>query len=270
MKALRRVLVALGCVTVSLSAQRPQIGSGVPHARAQIQQLSASGQRAEVLVTLTVDPGWHVSWRNPGETGLPTRLTWSLPAGVRVVDEFWPVPVIAHTDVGATHTLEGRVPWRVVFALDSALSSPNADRLLRLTMRYGVCKDVCIPEQISVQGALQPATQVSPAAVPAELRARLATSAGRIPARRVSRTELCLSRAPFVGAGAAPMFVADSGTGLDAALALRAGTRPGSARVAIASDAQLRDGSRVLFVLGNRGAEGRLDFVAAAPGCRGR
>jgi hypothetical protein len=243
-----RMAVMLGVVCSvagrTLPAQpRPLIGSGTKHASASITAISTTRSRAQLLITLTVDPGWHVSWRNPGETGLPTRLSWSLPAGVRAVSETWPVPLITHTSVGDTHTLEGDVPWLVDFAIDSGSRS---DRLVTLTMRYGVCRDVCIPEQITVQGA------------------------GVIAAHRTSPTEICLDRVPMRSPGTVPEVIADSGTGADATLTLVEGTgaRRGSARALVPAATRLRDGSAVLFVRGQSGVSARLNFRAPATRCR--
>jgi hypothetical protein len=282
---LRAAVLTLGAVA-ALHAQRPQIGSGATHARADVSVLQLTATRAELLVTLDVDPGWHVSWRNPGETGLPTRMVWSLPAGVRVADEIWPVPHIEHTVVGATHTLVGRIPWRVTLHLDSAL---GRDRLLRLTMKYGVCKDVCIPEQVTAQAALVAPAGGRPASVPADLQTRLSTDAGVIPARLIGSDVLCLSRVPSVGSrgqtpgakstprgqtpwsarsAAVTELVADSGLAVDAAIPLRAHAAGAAVRVPLPAGAALRDGARVLFVQGTSGAAARLDLRAPAPGCR--
>ena len=269
---MRRAIVCMSLIVAArvLHAQpRAQIGNGVKHARASIDAIASSGTRARLLVTLAVDSGWHVSWRNPGETGLPTRLSWSLPPGVRVLNETWPVPVIAHTSVGATHTLEGVVPWVVEFAIDSAA---NLDRLVHLTMRYGVCRNVCIPEQLTVQGVLpgQRATHLT--SIAPALRARLSVDAGVIGARRLSRTELCLARAPLSTDGALPEVIADSGLGLDAAMPLRRRT---SARTHVfvmnaPTAVPLPRDTRVLFVRGTSGAFARLDFTRKAPGCTTR
>src|SRR3569833_2714534 len=36
------------------------------------------------------DRQWHTYWRNPGDSGLPTKLTWTLPEGVTASDIRWP------------------------------------------------------------------------------------------------------------------------------------------------------------------------------------
>ena len=263
MSATCRALLALSLVAGAAHSQpRPQIGNGVKHARASITAIAASATRAQLLVTLAIDPGWHVSWRNPGETGLPTRLSWNLPIGVRVASESGPVPVIAHTSVGATHTLVGDVPWLVEFAIDSASA---ADRLVSLTMRYGVCRDVCIPEQLTVQGVLPGQRTTALASVPPALRARLAADAGVIAARRRTPTEVCFARVPLSAGVALPEVVADSGLGLDAALPLRARNHVFVMNIPAASS--LATGSMVLFVRGAAGVTARLDFTRKAAGC---
>jgi Disulphide bond corrector protein DsbC len=261
------LLSALIALPATLCAQsRPTIGNGVKHAQASIEALSLTSTRAQVLVTLTVDPGWHVSWRNPGETGLPTRLSWSLPAGVRALNETWPVPVIAHTSVGATHTLEGAVPWLVEFAIDSVAP---VDRLITLTLKYGVCRDVCIPEQLSVQGVLPGGRGVVRTVVSPALRARLSVNRGAIAARRRSPTELCLDRVPLTTTAPWPEVIADSGLALDAAMKLTPSSpsRSHGFVMNVPKDAVLRDGAKILVVQGNSGVAAVLDFHRAAPGC---
>lgn len=264
-------VASLAFATVS-AQPGPRIGGGTLHARATVQTVAVSASRATLLVTLQVDPGWHVSWRNPGETGLPTRLTWSLPTGVTVLRETWPVPVVAHTSVGATHTLEGDIPWLVQFAVDGATTQ---DRLATLTVKYGVCRDVCIPEQLMVQAALPGTASARPVAVPAALASRLARPGGTVPARRIGPTVLCLERVVGATGAALPEIIADSGSGIDAALPLRSrqGMALGSALVTIPADARFgRPGGvdgpvSVLFVRGRVGVEAALDFRARAPRC---
>lgn len=265
---LRTVVVSV-IVAATLGAQpRPLNGALPAHARGSLQVVTASARRAELLVTLHVDPGWHVSWRNPGETGLPTRLTWRLPDGVRAVSETWPVPLIARTPVGATHTLEGDVPWLVAFEIGSP---SDADRLVTLTLRYGICRDVCIPEQITVPGVLPGRTGTRGTPVPAALAARLVSAGGVIPARRRSPTELCLASLPSSAVAGArmPDFVADSGAGVDGVQFVR--RRGGAGRsaflVSVPTEATLRTGAKVLLVSGAAGVAAQLDFERPAPGC---
>ena len=42
------------------------------------------GKPITVALRLKMADGWHTYWRNPGDSGLPTTITWKLPDGVGV------------------------------------------------------------------------------------------------------------------------------------------------------------------------------------------
>ena len=50
------------------------------------------GGSAWVLVRLAIEPKWHVYWRNPGDSGVPVELKWTLPAGISAGEIRWPRP----------------------------------------------------------------------------------------------------------------------------------------------------------------------------------
>lgn len=45
-----------------------------------------------VGVRLVMNPGWHTYWSHPGDSGLATRIEWTLPAGWKAGDVQWPLP----------------------------------------------------------------------------------------------------------------------------------------------------------------------------------
>ena len=263
--------VALAVASMALVAQPRPTGTGAPtHARATMQAVAVTASSATLLVTLAVDDGWHVSWRNPGDTGLPTRFAWSLPAGVRIRRETWPVPVVSRSVVGVAHTLEGEVPWLVEFALATADAD---DRLVGLTLRYGICRDVCIPEQQTIQGVLpgRGAGAAPVVAVPRPLRQRLAADVRPVPARVRVTTGLCLERLPASLTGKSLDLIAGPDRNLDAALPVSRGngTTTGAAIVRLPASARLGAiVDTVLLVAGPAGVTVPLDFRAPAPHCR--
>jgi len=52
----------------------------------------APGESFTVGVKLTMTPGWHVYWINPGDTGLPTKVKWTLPQGFQAGELQYPTP----------------------------------------------------------------------------------------------------------------------------------------------------------------------------------
>ena len=106
------------------------------------------GDGNRVALRLRPDPDWHVYWRNPGDSGIPTSLTWTLPAGVSAGDIQWPYP--------HTHRLGDLSNYgygeQTLHLVPIAVATDAADTLtLRATARWLVCKDVCIPGEAKLE-----------------------------------------------------------------------------------------------------------------------
>jgi thiol:disulfide interchange protein DsbD len=93
-----------------------------------------------------ITPGWHTYWRNPGDSGEPVTLAWSLPPGFVADDIAWPVP--ERIPVGPLVTFgfsnEVLLPIRVTPPAGLELGQ-RID--LRAHASWLVCADVCIPEE---------------------------------------------------------------------------------------------------------------------------
>ena len=50
------------------------------------------GQAFWVALELDIRDGWHTYWRNPGDSGEPTKLAWQLPPGFTAGDIVWTTP----------------------------------------------------------------------------------------------------------------------------------------------------------------------------------
>src|SRR5436309_2103460 len=65
------------------------------HVEAELVTDKAAAQPGKpVLVGLKLRMAdqWHTYWKNPGDSGLPTRIQWSLPAGWTAGEIQWPYP----------------------------------------------------------------------------------------------------------------------------------------------------------------------------------
>jgi len=87
------VLVAFGlCLGATRGhAQAP----AVRHVKASLVAETDAvrpGQPLTVGIRLEMEKGWHTYWRNPGDSGLPTRVRWTLPAGFSAGELRWPYP----------------------------------------------------------------------------------------------------------------------------------------------------------------------------------
>jgi len=51
-----------------------------------------AGQPGFLAVEYTIQPGWHIYWENPGESGIPTEVSLELPDGVTAQPTQYPGP----------------------------------------------------------------------------------------------------------------------------------------------------------------------------------
>ncbi|HUY84660.1 MAG TPA: protein-disulfide reductase DsbD domain-containing protein [Steroidobacteraceae bacterium] len=108
------------------------------------------GQSFMVALVLDLRDGWHTYWRNPGDSGRATRLTWTLPAGFRAGPIEWPAP---RRFVLAPLVNFGYAKTAVYLVRMSAPANlrPPSPVTLRARAGWLVCSDVCIPESAQLQ-----------------------------------------------------------------------------------------------------------------------
>ena len=100
-----------------------------------------SGEPLLAGVEMTMDPGWHTYWRHPGDSGIAPTFGWSKSENVGDVELLWPAPLRFDQPDDLTVGYKDQVVWPVlVHPLD-----PAKPVTLRLSMRYGVCSDICVP-----------------------------------------------------------------------------------------------------------------------------
>lgn len=140
----------LGLVCDAVSADEP-------HIRAQmLADVSAitPGRPFMLGVQLSIDPGWHVYWKNPGDAGLPTRVKYNVPDGFTVGPLLFPAPqrieqpgnivVLGYENsvlLLAQVTPPARLPEGFTGTFSAAVS-------------WLVCSDVCIPGKTTLSLSL--------------------------------------------------------------------------------------------------------------------
>lgn len=150
----RQALRATACLIFTLLmlglAQSAQVKT--PHVEAELiarHTAIVPGQPVEAALRLKIIDHWHTYWINPGDSGLPTKLAWTLPAGFTASPIEWPHPKKLPLGPLTNFGYEGEVLHLVnlqtpvgLKAGESVVLSAKADWL--------VCADVCIPEEGTV------------------------------------------------------------------------------------------------------------------------
>ncbi|WPG38366.1 protein-disulfide reductase DsbD family protein [Variovorax sp. EBFNA2] len=137
----------------------PKTGAVVttPHVRAELVAHApdgvAPGAPVWVGLQITHQPEWHTYWKNAGDSGLPTELKWTLPAGVSTGEIAWPVPkkipVGTLANYGYENTVLLPVPLEVstLYKPDVALTGGSPAMDIKLQASWLVCRKECIPEE---------------------------------------------------------------------------------------------------------------------------
>ncbi len=176
------------------------------------------GQTTTVALRFVHDDHWHTYWKNPGESGLPTTVSWKLPPGYSAGPIQWPAPEITDTGGVLTYGYGGELLLLVAIAVP-ADAVPGAGVALRANVDWLMCMESCVPGAAKLELALPVAAE---AALDAQWAPKIAAARAAVPqpsdklAVRAYRSgrDLTLrveARGGVVLAGGAVGFFADDG-----------------------------------------------------------
>jgi thiol:disulfide interchange protein DsbD len=119
-----------------------------PHVTAELISESAvvmPGKPFLVALHLHMDPDWHTYWINPGDAGLATMITWTLPPGFTAGPIQWPVPEIHKMGPETTYGYGGDVYLLTMIMPDIATTILPPPFELKAKATWLVCQEECIP-----------------------------------------------------------------------------------------------------------------------------
>lgn len=102
------------------------------------------GQPFNVGLLLHMDPEWHTYWKNPGDSGLPTRLTWTLPEGFRAGPIAWPFPGTFTQGPVTSYGYKGEVLLAVAITPPPKVAV-GTSVTLAARADWLECRDICLP-----------------------------------------------------------------------------------------------------------------------------
>lgn len=149
------------------------VASLIPEARS-----IRPGTPLRMAIRLAVAPGWHLYWTNPGESGIATSVRWMAPAGFTAGAIQWPYPKRKEVAGVVVHAYEDEV---VLFAELVPPKDLVVGKEVELSahMRWGVCREVCIPQETRLSLSLP--VEARPPRQSARWRRIAATAGPRLP-----------------------------------------------------------------------------------------
>ena len=127
-----------------------------PHATVSLiaeTKTVAPGQKLRVALVQKIQKGWHTYWVNPGDSGLPTTIDWSLPTGFTAGDIQWATPKRIPFGPLVSYGYEDRVVLPVTIAVPQNLPT-GGDVALTGHANWLVCSNVCVPEETDIKVVL--------------------------------------------------------------------------------------------------------------------
>lgn len=106
-----------------------------------------AGESFEIAVRFVIDEGWHLYWTNPGDSGLPPRVEWKVPDGVKIEALRFPTP--SQIDAGGGLTSYGYERELVLLAKVTTPKTLTTPLAIEAEIRWLVCKGVCLTEKQS-------------------------------------------------------------------------------------------------------------------------
>ena len=140
-------LTLLGLIALPLGAAAGNVVQ-TEQVRAELIAHAPDGATPGKIVWLGLKlehiPHWHTYWKNAGDSGLPTTMSWTLPPGVTAGEIDWPAP--KRLPIGPL--LNFGYEDTVLLPVPVTISSPIVGNAMhvKLDADWLVCKIECIPQ----------------------------------------------------------------------------------------------------------------------------
>ncbi|MBW2294421.1 MAG: hypothetical protein JRG94_19240, partial [Deltaproteobacteria bacterium] len=121
---------------------------------------AATDEPIRVGLLFDIEPGWHIYWRNPGDSGLPTRIAWQVEEAT-VGELQWPAPEVFHEPLTGftTYGYAEQVLLSTQITIHSRVDGPIR---LGASARFLACKEICIPGSVDLERVLTLGSRQAP------------------------------------------------------------------------------------------------------------
>lgn len=148
-----------------LAAHTGAVAEPVQAKHARIELLSqqaavAAGADLILGIHFLLEPGWHIYWVNPGDSGQPPVLKWQLPAGFTAGEIEWPRPErMQSTPQLADYGYHDQALLLVPVSVPKSWAGPAAD--IGLDAKWLICREICLPDHAQLRLSLPPGPQAA-------------------------------------------------------------------------------------------------------------
>lgn len=150
------VLFVFCAVAEAVSAQNTASSRDFPgnqyvKVRLALEGTSVAGTgTTNLAVIFDISPGWHLYWRNPGDSGLPPQVKVAPISGIAFGAPQWPVPVRHIEDGGLVDYIYERELVLIIPMTTSSSLASGANVTIFAEIDWLVCKEICVPGHAKV------------------------------------------------------------------------------------------------------------------------
>lgn len=159
-RLLAAIAVFLGVAGAALaqSSAPPAIERNVEGSLHAARTAIAPGETFTIVLRQNIRDGWHTYWRNPGDSGEATELTWTAPPGYEIGAIQWPTPEAIPFATLVNFGYHGEVLFPI--QMTAPANARPGDQITFTAEAYWlVCSDICIPEEATLTFTLPVAAQ---------------------------------------------------------------------------------------------------------------
>ncbi len=151
------VLLWLGCNLASAGADLKT--------EARLLLDSAGARPGDTIwagLQLRMAPNWHTYWQNPGDSGIATKIDWTLPVGIGAGPVHWPVPEKLITASLTTYVYHGEAILLIPLTLAGNLAAGNLE--IKGKVSWLECEELCVAGKAEVSAKLVIGSESKPSA----------------------------------------------------------------------------------------------------------
>lgn len=107
------------------------------------------GKPFKIYVDFNMEPGWHIYFKDPGQSGMPTKVEWTFPQGFTAQPLSWPQAETFKEAGIVTYGYSSKVRLSTTVMPSKSLK-PGTAVSIKAKTSWLACKHSCVPGESSL------------------------------------------------------------------------------------------------------------------------
>jgi len=153
MRSFRFIFALIFLLAAGVPVFAASSSADVAHLHVQLvlsdSAIGVRGQPTKAGLYFKLEPGWHIYWKNAGDSGEPPRVRWILPDGITATSLEFPAPKRLPLGPLMDFGYEDEVLFP--FSINVEKTVENGPVVLHAKVDWLVCREVCIPGKADLE-----------------------------------------------------------------------------------------------------------------------